>query len=220
MQYDFLLQKFKQLADNQLVASDLFYKNIVTNYTKNGRFYHNLSHINALLQPLENIAFYQAITETLETPSASLQYAIFYHDIIYKPLQNDNEEASAEFAKNDMKQLNMAQKVIDTTAEMIILTKTHTLTHENDTPEARLLLDLDLAILGESEAVYERYAENIRQEYWLIPEKMYRKGRTKVLLHFIDSQNIYKTPYFQTHFEAQAKANLTMELRRLGTRPS
>ena len=71
---------------------------------------------------------------------------------------------------------------------LIRKTKTHDAGSDTD---AQVLLDADLAILGESESVYRTYAEKIRQEYAWVPEPDYRKGRRRVLENFLSRPRIF-----------------------------
>lgn len=210
-----LLALFLGLTNEKQQGEQLFFKHIYKKYTENGRFYHNLEHITTMLETATNTNFYQEATETIGSSSPSLLYAIFYHDIIYKPLKQDNETQSAIIAETDLTILNLEISVIEQVKTLILATKTHRLSPENDTPEARFLLDLDLQILGTDEHLYEKYAQNIRQEYWLVPQATYNRGRTAVLTHFLDAPFIYKTTYFKTKFEQQAKQNLEKELKNL-----
>jgi predicted metal-dependent HD superfamily phosphohydrolase len=41
---------------------------------------------------------------------------------------------------------------------------------------------------------------------------MYNPVRKKVLLHFLSMERIFKTDYFYTHFEKQARENLQKEM--------
>lgn len=41
---------------------------------------------------------------------------------------------------------------------------------------------------------------------------LYRPGRRKVLDHFLDLPQRFKTPYFRERFEEQARVNLSAEL--------
>ncbi len=216
--HHFLLKKFESLAENKDLARPLFYQNILKNYTENGRFYHDISHIKLMLETFDNLDFYTEFHFEFEKDKpvfTAFLYAIFYHDIIYKPLRSDNEEQSAEFAKRDMKLLNIDEKIIEATEKLILATKTHQVSAEIDNPTlhfaTQVLLDLDLAVLGQKPNIYKRYAENIRQEYWLIPPKIYAEGRKKVLKYFLNMPNIYKTSYFYNQFENQAKQNLENE---------
>ncbi|MGE5944923.1 MAG: hypothetical protein ACM31G_11355, partial [Flavobacteriales bacterium] len=78
-----------------------------------------------------------------------------------------------------------------------------------------ILLDLDLSILGKSPEEYKKYCENIKKEYHIYPDFMYRKGRIKVLKNLLDLNSIYKTSFFKNVYEEQAKMNVRFELTQL-----
>lgn len=79
--------------------------------------------------------------------------------MIYESRASDNEERSAEYAKTLCGKLSIPGG--DLVALLISKTKTH---EAGDDPDAQVLLDADLAILGASEPAYGTYAEKIRQE--------------------------------------------------------
>ena len=58
-------------------------------YAEKHRFYHNLHHISQLVDELKPFG------TRFQDPAATW-FAVFYHDIIYYPLQDSNEEKSAE----------------------------------------------------------------------------------------------------------------------------
>ncbi|HKU40067.1 MAG TPA: hypothetical protein VJR89_18030 [Polyangiales bacterium] len=74
--------------------------------------------------------------------------------------------------------------------------------------DALLLRDIDLSILGASPDRYARYERDIRSEYAIVPEDLYRQGRRRVLEHFLERMVIYETPYFYEPLESQARENL------------
>ena len=94
-------------------------------------------------------------------------------------------------------------------ANMIITTKEHLLSEDNDT---NYLIDADLSILGRKADDYQKYTEQIREEYSIYPDFMYNKGRKKALQHFLQAEKIYKTEYFIKKFEKNAKENVSNEL--------
>jgi len=75
-----------------------------------------------------------------------------------------------------------------------------------------LFTDADLSILGAEWPIYHNYTDQIRQEYAIYPDFMYKPGRKKVLLHFLKMERIFKTDYFYITFEAQAIKNIKQEL--------
>ena len=90
---------------------------------------------------------------------------------------------------------------------MILTTKTHDAV---DDPDAQVLLDADLAVLGASEADYRVYAEAIRREYAWVAEADYRVGRRRVLESFLARPRIY---HLLVDLEAPARRNLAAEIR-------
>lgn len=176
---------------------------IENNYSSKSRHYHNLEHLDNMISELSKI---QLEVNNLDC----LLFAIYYHDIIYKPTKSDNEHQSALLFKN-----RIAKTSFDKLSECIAqieATKEHKLSAENDT---NILLDLDLSVLGKSTEEYKKYSENIRKEYRIYPDFMYRKGRKKVLKSILELDFIYKTDYFKQLYENQAKKNLTLELNQL-----
>ena len=196
-------------SDNKLIQ-EKFWKEIAQKYETRKRHYHNLEHLENMFLQLKEVQ-----NEIYDMPA--VEFALFYHDIIYKVTRKDNEERSALFAVEQLKQLQKAAKTdlqlnnISTRCEkMILATKTHTISDDNDT---NLFTDADLSILGQSWKVYEKYIQQIRKEYAIYPDFMYNSGRKKVLEHFLTMEYIYKTKLFREKYENQAKENLRRELK-------
>lgn len=171
-------------------------------YTARGRHYHNLQHLSALLSLADT--YRSHISE-----ADSVKLAIFYHDIVYSPLQKDNEKKSAAIAVERLQQLGLQAAQLEHIRQMILATQTHTPTADTDT---NLLLDFDLSILGSEWETYLTYTQQIRKEYSIVPYFLYRKGRRKVLQHFLSMPAIYKTKLFQDQYELSAKGNIEREL--------
>ena len=138
-----------------------------------------------------------------------MQLAIYYHDYVYSIWKKDNEEQSALKAIQVLQDAGFNTDGIHRIDQLILCTKHHNGTSNDE----NLLIDFDLTILGQSEEVYHDYAVKIRKEYAKIPGIMYRKGRKKVLQHFLDKPNIYQTTLFKSTYEKQARANLSNELK-------
>src|SRR5215216_5078365 len=85
------IELIQHYADNDKLAED-FWKEIEEQYTAKTRHYHNLSHLSDLIRELGEVK-----EETGDW--TTILFAVFYHDIIYKPSRNDNEERSAEVAR-------------------------------------------------------------------------------------------------------------------------
>jgi predicted metal-dependent HD superfamily phosphohydrolase len=98
-------------------------------------------------------------------------------------------------------------------ASLVLLTRHRE--HPADA-EGRLLCDIDLAILGQSEEEFDRYDQGIRLEYAWVPDIIYRRERATVLRGLLEREPLYATPFFRERFERPARANLRRALARLG----
>jgi predicted metal-dependent HD superfamily phosphohydrolase len=177
-------------------------KEIRSSYSKPGRYYHTLIHLDKLLTELlpvrDNIHDWQ-----------TLIFSIAYHDIIYSTRRQDNEEKSAALARQRLTELNRPVEQIKKCSNQILATKGHQPDSDSDT---NYFTDADLAILGSDPESYSKYAGQIRKEYRFYPWFLYKPGRQKVLSHFLAMQQIYKTGWFKEKYESQARYNLANEL--------
>ena len=79
---------------------------------------------------------------------------------------------------------------------------------------ARLLVDVDLAILAAPEPRYSEYEAQIRREYAFVDEATYRAERQKVLRSFTGRAYIYATPEFR-NLETRARKNIERSINAL-----
>lgn len=200
-----LKYQFEQLCfsftENQQLISDLW-EEIETRYSEKGRHYHNLLHLENMFKELEdvkgNISDFTAIS-----------FSVYYHDIIYDAASGANEEKSAAKAEKRLAELHIHQDTISIVSEQILATKSHQYCDLEDT---NYLLDADLSVLGKDFTTYVEYTQNIRKEYSIYPDFLYKPGRKKVLNHFLELESIFKTEYFKEKYEIQAKENILKEL--------
>ena len=80
-------------------------------------------------------------------------------------------------------------------------------------------LDADLAVLGKDTGLYARYAQQIRAEYNHVSDYAFREGRGKIMKSFLDNPVLYFTTPMRQAFEAQARSNITNEIRALASMP-
>lgn len=187
-------------SNNQFLKQELW-KEIEQNYSSNKRYYHTLNHLENLLNQLLEIKY------EIENWNCIL-FTLFYHDVIYKVTKSNNEEISADFALKKMLQLSVPTSVIESCNNQILSTKNHLLNENTDT---NFFLDADLSVLGQDWNVYSKYYQNVRKEYSIYPEILYKLGRKKVLKHFLAMEKIFKTDYFYQKFEKNARMNLQRE---------
>lgn len=199
---------WKQLISNYTLDQNLietFWGEIVKEHTATNRHYHNLHHLEYMVQWAIK---YKDNIQDLDT----LLFSIFYHDIVYNVKRSDNELKSAQIASERLQRLGVPNQQISRCFQQILATKNHNNTND---PDTSFLLDIDLAILGEQPEKYQAYAKNVRKEYALYPDFLYNKGRKKVLQHFLNMDNIFKTQEFLNSHEALAKHNLKTEMEAL-----
>lgn len=187
-------------SDNTVITS--CWEEIEKSYGNKKRHYHNLLHLENLFAEL--IRHKDQIAQWNVT-----LFALFYHDVVYNTLKQDNEERSAVLAAKRLSALNVPPKEIELCVEMINATKGHDFSANAD---VNLFTDADLSILGKDWEVYKIYFENIRKEYAIYPDLIYKPGRKKVLQHFLAMKSIFKTEAFYGKYEKAARENLEREL--------
>ena len=181
---------------------DGLWDEIVEHYSTKNRHYHNLGHLEYMIR----LAF---VYKSEISDFNVLLFSIFYHDIVYNVKRSDNELKSAEIASDRLKRLGLTDTQIRQCHQQIMATKEHDHAEGMDT---NFLVDFDLAILGENTEKYSEYTRRVRKEYAIYPDFLYKKGRKKVLRHFLEMDKIFKTKLFIESFEAQARKNIQREL--------
>jgi predicted metal-dependent HD superfamily phosphohydrolase len=174
---------------------------IQTAYSQKQRHYHNLHHIADLLA--------QAKTHQEHLEDADSVYlAIFFHDIVYHASKSNNEEKSALLAEKILKEMKVEQSKIEKISKYILATKKHLpVPEEND---LQFLLDADLSILASDSARYEQYTAQIRQEYSIYPDFLYKAGRKKALQSFLEREQIFY--FYGQDYEQKARKNIENEI--------
>ncbi len=128
-------------------------------YSESHRFYHTLEHVSSMLLDAKKL---NILTD-------ELFLAIVFHDIIYNPKANDNEERSAELLYRYVPN--------ETIKEAILETKTH----QPKTELGKQLCELDLAILKKDFTTFIDFEEKIFKEYQWVDHSIYKKKRVAVL---------------------------------------
>lgn len=182
-----------------------FWTEIEKNYSRKSRHYHNLQHLETLFEEIEHV---KDKIKNFNT----ISFSIFYHDVIYDATSKLNEEKSADVAKERLEILGLNNEDLQQVYEQILATKSH---QKSENEDANFLLDADLSVLGKSSEAYSEYTKQIRKEYSIYPDFLYKPGRKKVLQHFLELENIFKTEFFRNKYETQARENIEFELKGL-----
>lgn len=190
-------------ANDALIAQ--YWQELAQHYAEQSRHYHNLRHLENLLAHLQAV---QADVSDWE----AVVLAVFYHDAIYNTLRQDNEAKSAALAVQRLQAIGFPPGRAALVSDLILATKGHSV---SSNPDVNCFTDADLAILGAPWEDYHTYTLQIRAEYSMYPDFLYRPGRKKVLTAFLNMARIYKTAYFWERYEARARENVERELAQL-----
>jgi predicted metal-dependent HD superfamily phosphohydrolase len=174
-------------------------------YAERARRYHTARHINECLAIFDRSNHPDSVNPLVE-------FALWFHDAVYSTFSRHNEERSAEYADRVLQHSGRSAADRALVRELILATR-HGV--QPSSPQAQLVTDVDLAILG---AAADRYAEfelQIRAEYWWVPTALYRKQRGAILKAFAGRPSIYATHEFRERYERQARNNIAWGLEQL-----
>ncbi len=168
-------------------------------YSGRSRRYHNGSHINHCLAQLE-------ASSRPEARDPLLEFAIWFHDVIYSTMSARNELRSADLAAAVLKSAGAS---VDAQEEVRSLIRA---TSHREPPRGighQLITDIDLTPLGASPGEFRDTEERIRAEYGWVPRKLYRIKRLDLLRDLCQRPQIFSLDEFYDRYETQARANIS-----------
>lgn len=174
------------------------FERVVAAYGEPHRHYHSLQHL------AECLAQFEAAIALAQEPAA-VELALWFHDAIHDPRRADNEARSADWAVEALTAAGVPEALRERVRALVLATRHDAIPAD---PDQRLLVDIDLAILGADAARFAEYEAQIRAEYPFVPEHEYAKARRAVLDGFLRREAIYSTAQFRSRLEARARANL------------
>jgi predicted metal-dependent HD superfamily phosphohydrolase len=180
---------------------------LLRRYAEPHRRYHTTEHLAAVLDHVEEL-----LHEADDADAVRL--AAWFHDAVYDPSRDDNEERSAVLAERMLAETGLPAGTIAEVARLVRLTTTHDAA-EGDRNGA-VLSDADLAILAAPPDGYAAYAAAVREEYAAVPDEMFREGRAHVLRSLLDLPSLFRTAPARERWEEAARHNLRTELMLLG----
>lgn len=190
------------VAASGIAAPDALRDTLLAAYAEPHRAYHNHQHL------AECLALAQA-HRALAPDIGKLLFALWFHDAVYDTTRADNEQRSAEWARRALAEAGASDADQGTVYRLIMVTRHHNLAQQED---EKLLVDIDLSILGAEPTRFEESNQQIRAEFHWVPEPLYRHKRRALLASFLARPFIYQTAPFREHREARARANLQRAL--------
>jgi predicted metal-dependent HD superfamily phosphohydrolase len=179
---------------------------LVARYTEPHRAYHTLQHLSECFVELGHAV-------GLAEHPAAVALALWFHDAIYDTRAHDNEARSGAWARTALLSAGGAGEIAARVEALVLATR-----HDvpPDGADARLVVDVDLAILGAEPPRFAEYEAQIRREYRWVPDDEFRQRRARVLGGFLTRPAIYSTAAFVDRLEARARANLARSLAAAG----
>jgi len=146
-------------------------------WNESHRYYHDLNHLTSLTSDIDNI--YK--NKVSEKEYEKLILLATFHDIIYDPTKNNNEEMSAEFFENlcvdksNPDVLEIKQAILDTKD------------HKSTTNLSEKFNKLDMGIVEKGFDELLQWEEGISSEYLsCYTKEEYKKGRLQFLESLLD----------------------------------
>lgn len=133
--------------------------NILNKYDEPHRFYHNWEHIESMLNSAKE---YGWLTD-------DLLLSVVFHDIIYNPKKNDNEELSSKLFEQYVDNVSIKNAILDTK------------THKSTSELSKRLCNLDLEVLYGTMDEFIEFENKICKEYQFVDYNIYKEKRIEVL---------------------------------------
>ncbi len=179
---------------------------LIACYCEPHRRYHTTQHLDECFLKLEEL-------RTEATHPEEVEFALWFHDAIYDTKRQDNEAKSADWARAVANAANLPAAVGERIHTLILATRHEAAVHE---PDEKVLVDVDLSILGAPPERFDEYESQVREEYSWVPAFVFRSTRREILRGFLTRASIFNTPKFAEAYEARARANLERSITRLG----
>ena len=144
-----------------------FSDSVLKRYEEHHRYYHTTTHLLDVVLQLSK----------LDNFDDELFLAAVYHDAVYDPQANDNEERSAALFLVEAKSASLNKLQMDSINRLILDTKTHKPSIE----KSQLLIKADLSILEQPLSKLIEYEHQIFKEFQFVDYKVYQPKRIEIL---------------------------------------
>ena len=194
------IERWQELLIGLRVApeSDTFSR-LQSAYAEKHRAYHTSRHID------ECLSLFDELKHLAEHPS-EVECALWFHDAIYEPMSKLNEERSANWMAEFGAAVGLKSDSVARVRAHIMATRHVAFPADGD---SRLVVDIDLAILGAAPSRYEEFERDVRREYRWVPGIVYRPKRAAILQSFLDRIRIYHWEPAYERFERGARVNVS-----------
>ena len=171
-------------------------------YQEPQRHYHTLEHVAAML--------HQGRQFPLDDEQVM---AVWFHDAVYDPTSNQNEQKSARLASKWLAKCNWEVDAIERVGRMVLDTRGHM----PSIRQSEAVLDLDLMSLAVSWPAFEANTAAIRAEYAHVSDADFATNRGAFFAELLARDRLFYTPWGKT-LETAARDNLRRAIQELQAR--
>jgi predicted metal-dependent HD superfamily phosphohydrolase len=175
-------------------------QDLLARWSETHRKHHTVAHLHEMLDAIGRLA-----ESGIEFDREALELAAWFQDAIYEIGRDDNEDRSAELAR----ELLTSSSIRDEVARLVLVTKTHKMA--NDDVNGAVLCDADLSVLGSDALRYRTYAAAVREEYTDVPDEVFKPARAQVLSSLLDGP-LFHTAAGRERGEQLARRNIEDEI--------
>ncbi|UYM24755.1 hypothetical protein NQP46_19725 [Streptomyces albus] len=186
-------------------APEPYAENLLGRWDEPQRAYHTVAHLAAVLDRIDLLAAH-SYAEDIEL----VRLAAWFHDAVYLPERDNNEERSARLAERALAELGLDERRVAEVVRLVRLTLSHDPADADG--NGAVLCDADLGVLVSSPEEYAAYASAVRTEYGFVEGETFRAVRAELLLQMLERPALFRTEYGHRHWEEQARQNLRTEL--------
>ena len=183
-------------------ADEALYRAIAERYAEPHRSYHTMQHLDECFDKFR-------LAHAHAERAGEVEFALWFHDAVYDTKRHDNEEKSAEWARDSATAAGLPADAAERIHALIMCTRHDAAPGGND---EKLLVDVDLSILGAEPERFAEYERQVRAEYSWVPEPVFRARRCAILEAFLARPTIFNTRTFIAAYEATARSNLARSL--------
>jgi predicted metal-dependent HD superfamily phosphohydrolase len=175
-------------------------EDLLARWSETHRKHHTVAHLHEMLDAIGLLA-----ESGIHFDREAVELAAWFHDAIYEIGRDDNEDRSAELAR----ELLASSPIRDEVARLVLITKTHKV--DDDDVNGAVLCDADLSVLGSDAPRYRVYAAAVREEYADVPDDTFRPARAQVLASLLDGP-LFHTTAGRVRWEQIARRNIAEEI--------
>jgi predicted metal-dependent HD superfamily phosphohydrolase len=175
-------------------------EDLLARWAETHRKHHTVTHLHEMLDAIGLLA-----GAGIEFDREAVELAAWFHDAIYEIGRDDNEDRSADLAR----ELLASSPIRDEVARLVLVTKTHKVAP--DDVNGAVLSDADLSVLGSDAFRYRAYAAAVREEYARVPDEVFKPARAQVLTSLLHGPLFY-TAAGRDRWDEAARRNIAEEI--------